>query len=305
MKKLSLLLLLGIGLISKAQTYIPFPTSNASWIESEFCDERHYEIVGDTVVNGLTYHLLYVNVKFYTQGPTGCFNPFSYTLSGGYAGAFRNDSLNKRVFYLPPNQSSDTLLYDFNLSVGDTLPTTYKAIYNNLNINLSVSRVDSIFSGGVFRKRFTFNHCAGIFGDTLRLIEGIGSNQLLLGAYIICEAFGPPFLHCMKKNGLTLYSDPSGTCQLITSLSKKNSITKEKEISVSPNPTNGKLSISSSIEMERIELYSVSGSRIREVRVDQSRPEESVIFLPQAAGIYFLRVLAKDGSTYSEKIVKQ
>ena len=79
----------------------------------------------------------------------------------------------------------------------------------------------------------------------------------------------------------------------------------ENLLSIFPNPTNGKLSISISIEMERIELYSVSGSRIREVRVDQNRPEESVIFLPQAAGIYFLRVLAKDGSTYSEKIVKQ
>ena len=76
-------------------------------------------------------------------------------------------------------------------------------------------------------------------------------------------------------------------------------------MSIFPNPTNGKLRISSSIEMERIVLYSVSGSRIREVRVDQSHPEESVIFLPQAAGIYFLRVLAKDGATYSEKIVKQ
>ncbi|MFT6200790.1 MAG: hypothetical protein ACJAQ2_002576, partial [Vicingaceae bacterium] len=76
-------------------------------------------------------------------------------------------------------------------------------------------------------------------------------------------------------------------------------------VSIFPNPTNGKLRINSSLEIKRIELYNLSGSQIRDIRVDKSIPEESVIFLPQAAGIYFLRVLAKDGSTYSEKIVKQ
>ena len=95
MKKLLIILCLtGFGLSSKSQTYILFPTSNASWIDAPFCEENHYHIVGDTLVNGLTYHMLYVNRKSYTQGPTGCFNQSNYSLFTGYAGAFRNDVSN-------------------------------------------------------------------------------------------------------------------------------------------------------------------------------------------------------------------
>lgn len=40
----------------------------------------------------------------------------------GYAGAFRNDSLNKKVYFVKPGMLNDTLFYDFDLQLGDTLP---------------------------------------------------------------------------------------------------------------------------------------------------------------------------------------
>ncbi len=45
----------------KSQTYIPFPNSNASWVDNEGCClETYYRVDVDTVVNGLLYHELWL-----------------------------------------------------------------------------------------------------------------------------------------------------------------------------------------------------------------------------------------------------
>ena len=79
----------------------------------------------------------------------------------------------------------------------------------------------------------------------------------------------------------------------------------KKTVSIFPNPTNGKLSISSSLEIETIELYNISGSLISEISYHKQHASESIIELPPASGIYFLRIITIDGSVHSEKIMKQ
>ena len=161
MKKLLLLSILGtIGTTYFAQSYTPFPTSNASWIEVIYCQEKHYSLVGDTLVNNQIYHQPYVNDKVYTQNATGCPIGSGSTIYGSYAGAYRNDSINKRVYFLPPNHQSDTLLYDFNYSVGDTLKSTYKPVDTANGITYTVIRIDSIFTAGKTRNRYTFYDCS-------------------------------------------------------------------------------------------------------------------------------------------------
>jgi hypothetical protein len=312
MKKLLLLSILGtIGATYFAQSYTPFPTSNASWIEVIYCQEKHYSLVGDTLVNNKTYHQLYVNDKIYTQNATGCPMGSGSTIYGSYAGAYRNDSINKRVYFLPPNLQSDTLLYDFNYSIGDTLKSTYKPIDTTSGIAYTLIRIDSIFTAGKTRNRYTFYDCSTPSSpsiDTLRFIEGIGSNQSLLGYSHACNSFGydMQYIDCFREGPTASFSTLSSqgcSTPLITDVESIQFT--ENLLSISPNPTNGKLRINSSLEIKRIELYNLSGSQIRDIRVDKSIPEESVIFLPQAAGIYFLRIVTQDGSTYSEKIVKQ
>ena len=76
-------------------------------------------INGDKIIGTHTYH------KIYTTGQHTNWCP-SY--SGYYYNAcncaLRQDSLQKKVFQYSSTYSKDTLLYDFNLNVGDTLPHT-------------------------------------------------------------------------------------------------------------------------------------------------------------------------------------
>ncbi len=106
------------------QAYIPFPKSNAVWREysgAPFgdCQEYNYPISGDTIVNGMTFHKLQKTGYVSSYGPSFC-NQIKYRYNF-YTGAFRNDSINKRVYFLPSGQTNDTILYDFNLKIDDTI----------------------------------------------------------------------------------------------------------------------------------------------------------------------------------------
>ena len=303
MKKVLLLFILGtMSLGYFAQTYEPFPTSNASWIDIVFCDEHHYELVGDTVVNGVVYRGVYLNIKAYTQGATGCSNTNSFSIYGYYAGAFRNDSVNKRIYFLPPNHNRDTLLYDFNLFVGDTLPISYKRIHNQSNVPLVVSRVDSIFLGGIFRRRLTFNNCSIFNTDSLRLIEGIGSNQGLLGDYNICDPWQTGILYCFTNNGQNVYTNTVGTCQLITGLNTNKISESELEVRISPNPTKGIINIESELNIETLEVHSLAGNLLFTLT---PLSIATAVELPNAPGVYFIKVHLKGGELVVRKVLKQ
>ncbi|MDA9782781.1 hypothetical protein N9B55_00060 [Vicingaceae bacterium] len=94
---------------------------------------------GDTVVDGLLYHKLwYYELDASQNAPLGMTFGLilGATVSKGYHGAFRNDSINKKVFYLRRSLNQEQLLYDFNLSLGDTLQSNSIKFLLILVINL-------------------------------------------------------------------------------------------------------------------------------------------------------------------------
>jgi len=56
-----------VTLYAQNYSYVPFPTKNAVWIDKEFegggfpneCITNHYQLNGDTLINGTNYHKLY------------------------------------------------------------------------------------------------------------------------------------------------------------------------------------------------------------------------------------------------------
>ena len=122
------------------------------------------------------------------------------------------------MYFLEAGKAIDTLLYDFNYSVGDTLKATYKGVPDAVSADgaqMLVVKIDSVLIGGIYRRRYSILpadvnlrfRCN--FYDTLRLIEGIGSNQSLLGDYDICNPLqGESILHCFKVNGQIIYNIP-------------------------------------------------------------------------------------------------
>ena len=216
-----------------------------------------------------------------------------------YAGGFREDVLNKRIYFIEPDSTADTLLYDFNLSVGDTLPDSYlsnKMYYKNI-----VASVDSVLVGSVYHKRFNINEGGSTY---VSLVEGVGSTYGFLG-YL-----APPFesqnvLDCFKMHD-TLAYQPSGglgCSSLAVTVARLNDL--EQAVYVYPNPGSGsfKLSMSFLNAGMSMEVRDVFGKMIMDAKLNSLSTEIDLAVQP--AGIYFLKVSDAKGNSVTKKIVKQ
>lgn len=178
----SFLFALMFSSMASAQTYVPMISSADSsdtWFDVSSCTDlnchntyRHrYTVDGDTLIGGLVYAKLHAKVK-YTTGPaptTSC--TVSESLWEHYYGAMRESG--KQVFFIPEwgTIADEYLAYDFNLGLGDTLPSPSGVI--GANFPNVITSIDSVLVFGSYRKRFN--------KDSDRyVIEGIGASTGLL-----------------------------------------------------------------------------------------------------------------------------
>lgn len=92
-------------------------------------------INGDTIIAGKTYHKLYR-----TGNEDAVLCGYYDTYQNSFSGLFRQDIANKKVYMYSFAFHTDTLLYDFNLSINDTVPET---VNNYYGANY-VSSIDSV-----------------------------------------------------------------------------------------------------------------------------------------------------------------
>jgi len=289
----TLLLTLTVG-HGQTNKYFLFPDSNTTWfswkswlspppssvgIQLEIWDW----LTGDTLIGSYTYKKI--------QEYTYCQNNGSTTF--GYAGAIRQDTSQKKVFYRLPSTTKDTLLYDFNLSVGDTIPQNS---YINGGSNI-ISSIDSILVGTTYRKRFNIT----MSFSTESLIEGIGSTMGLL--LPLSEGVEhSSFLYCFTQNGQNLFINPNGFC----SSNPLNVSEQDKKflLTVSPNPfceqttlqtdnlfKNATLTVYNSFGQEVKEIKNISGQAITLFRDD----------LP--SGLYCIRLTEGNKIFATDKLV--
>jgi hypothetical protein len=83
---------------------------------------------GDTLIAGTAYNKLYDQslsspTAFVSSGHVAFhFDPLS---PRQYIGAYRNDTLTKKTYLFLRDSTAETLWYDFDLEIGDTLPSMY------------------------------------------------------------------------------------------------------------------------------------------------------------------------------------
>lgn len=302
MKNLVFIFTLLISLSLRGQTsfYHNMPDSGAVWnfhftfycfgTGGGFAD-YYYSITikGDTIINSQSYHKLN---SPYAQS-------FSVGNCGGvligYNGAFREDTANRKVYYVPIANSTEQLLYDFNLQVGDTVKGYLQSFLSPYD---TVQSIDSILIGNSYRKRWNINTCYDI-----HLIEGIGSTYGLYQNSPGCYTdFANYYLTCFQQNSLTLYPDTLTNCQLITyskNLSLENSLTK-----IFPNPFHSSCEILVPYEFENSEwkifnsqgtlLYKETKSKNKSFRLNRDNLNN---------GIYFLQLVNSKGQSTIEKFV--
>jgi len=298
MKKLLLLISAFLTLSATAQRlgYQSFPDSNATWnmhylfycMSGGIADEQYsITITGDTLINSLVYHKLKTP---FIQGTItgGC----TSTISAGYKGAIRQDIAARKVYIIPPGASSEQLLYDFTMQVGDSVKG-YIETYNGKDV---VESVDTVFTGNRYLKRWYINHCYHIY-----FIEGIGSTYGLVEFSPGCVTdLWDISITCFQQNGQTVYPDTATKCNVITPV---NPIIRDSNpVRVFPNPSHGSYTVEfeEPMNINDIQLNGLAGNVILRQQIN-NQAQIKIKDLP--AGIYFLSITGKDGRRTTVKII--
>jgi hypothetical protein len=297
MKRLLTICLIFSALFVSGQTsiYKPFPDNNAVWNfhYSSFCfwdgngDEK-YSITfsGDTLINSQQYHKLTTPyVQSYSTGTCG-------RVAIGYKGAIRQDISAKKVYYIPPSASTEQLLYDFTMQVGDTVKGYTQTYALPFDI---VQSIDSVEIGSSYRKRWNINNCYNI-----QFIEGIGSTYGLLELSVGCITDQADYsLTCFQQNGLALYPNTTDQCELITSVNSLNKIS--NQIIIYPNPSNGSFTINfNKADNKEILITDLLGNTILKQLI---RNQTKINISQLKSGTYILTVIDNDSITISRKII--
>ncbi|NBW71859.1 MAG: T9SS C-terminal target domain-containing protein [Flavobacteriia bacterium] len=296
---ITLLLFTFISLTDFGQSYQPLPTSNAMWRENSTgfqcscCSDYQYTITGDTVINTITYHKLQKTGVNFLEDVIGNCTSNAYSVNQ-YKGCFRNDSTNKLVYYIPEFTSNETVLYDFNLSIGDTVPPS-PLNYNGNFINI-VTDIDTVFLGGVYRKRFKLDSC---FLEQLYYIEGIGSTYGLLSP-TMCpfEAFYN--LQCFTNNSLPVYPNSTTSCSSVTANLES---LETNQFSISPNPTSGALFITTNLLAYDISIFNSIGQLIQKKSIHSNSTFLDISNLP--AGALLIQFSDNNKVLYKQTIIRQ
>lgn len=290
------LLLISITFLScllvKGQTniYHTFPDSNTVWnFHFRFVpvggngSESDYSISfsGDTIISRQTYHKL--------------------KSASNYEGAIREDVGEKKVYFIHPTDSTEKLLYDFNMQVGDTVQGYIQTL--GLDANDVVISIDSVLIGSTYRKRWHINNCYNIY-----FIEGIGSTYGLIEQSPGCatDLFDYSLI-CFKQDGQTLYPDTSTTCNLITGIDETPNQIGVSTIGLYPNPAQDQLNISigQGKSIQSIRLYDLMG-REQTIEIEQrDRNNYSLHIRTIPKGIYIINIILENGKNMSKKVLKQ
>ncbi len=294
---------------SNAQSYYPFPNDSTYWnYEYQSTDPNcpgiilkyNYRIEKDTLINSKIYQVISKTCAYSANGP-GCFascypNNFNYAY-------LRNDTINKKLFCQIPSLgiNFDTLLYDFSISIGDTLKNCY-LLPSQSSVNI-VTGIDSIFFDGSYKYGYIISG-----GINAKYYQMIGLVNTDFFGPIANDINGYHYLNCYVQ-GDTLNSDysyiGSSSCPYIYT-GVINS-TPENCFTFANNITNTEnLRISNVCKQNNnwtIRLFNSNGELIKESVMQDQGIEISTKDLK--SGFYILEISNLDGKYYrlTKKII--
>jgi len=278
-------------MFSQEYEYVAFPSSNGIWsefygkelMESYFTSYDKIALNGeDTLISQLNYKKLYL------------FEGTTFDVSNAtYLGGIREEG--KKIFYLGNkihdgkpfsfDTSSEILLYDFNVNIGDRLNCDGELMANFYC--LIVESIDTISIGNTLRKRISFE------SSITKWIEGIGSVQGLLFAGEPIATKGQPTgdLICFKLNDEILFFNESYDECMPVGVTENVLL---NNALIYPNPTNDEINIEipENFISQRISLFDVYGRMVRSESISRKKYVVNLNNLP--TGIYVVRIQGKN-----------
>jgi len=274
--------------------YHPFPDSSFwrvdAWAMDNFtgCQEDYYYdyyFDGDTIIDGSLHKKLFRSPVLIIRqgGGTPCY-VWPWATFSGYMGAIRDDSVSNKSFFVFPDQNNDTLLFDYNLAVGDTIKG-----YLSANCTMKINSIDSAFVGTQSRKKWNFTTCnedAGYF------IQGIGSNNGLI-ELLNTQDFYLTHLICVKDSNMVLFDTGFNSaigCQLITAIDESSIVV--PMIDISPNPffMQTTFKLDQPLKNAVLTVYNTYGQEVKQI---DNLTGPSIFFRQDnlQSGLYFFCIL--------------
>lgn len=289
-------LIIAFNCICKGQNYNQF-TKNVGWCLEQYFGTGStlaaYENNGDSLFNNSNYKKL--------------------TRDGSITTLIREDSIQKKVWAILPDSTSETLLYDFNLIAGNQITLDYVGY---TPVSYQVDTVDSVNTPLGSRKRIILSTTDTNFTQELYWIEGIGSTYgpiYLLDPTFSIGQFGGNghcLICCYQNIGVQSYL---GTCGIpfggLSGTVCSSFITSIKEVNIKNSFVNTYFSslnlllIKSDMELiKHVRVLSIDG---RLVDFQKCNSEQLSIQTDRwNKGAYIIYITLNDNQVISNKIIK-
>lgn len=263
--------------------------NNPVWAVSRSCavpypcivtDSYNYYVVGDTILNSLVYKQIFQKGTVTSNWMSGlpntfCFDNYWYI---HITPEFFLRSAGKKIYIrYPSSDTTENLLYNFDLNIGDTI------IAPGAITNDTVISIDSILTLNGYMKLFELSSYPGSF----TLIEGVGHYNGLT------EPMGPVLecgysLNCWSLNNEAYFPDFGLSCNMNVSVENYNPI---PSATLFPNPinTSGVLVVSQPLTDATVFVFDSQGKMIRSDK-GLTGTEITINRENLAPGIYLLRI---------------
>jgi len=246
------------------------------WLE-----ERYF--YQDTVVqNGQVYQ------KLWASGRNNQYSSTWYYYSG-VALLVREDTIAKKVYAKIYYDTTEQVLYDYNLQLGDSF-----FIKNNQHtVKSYVTYIDSVQLNGIMHRRWRLDHVPSYFPwEYYEVVEGVGATNGPLKPYDD-NVWLFKHLDCFTNRDAGLYiKNPSWYSLCLTGLNEVHQ--SGYDINVFPNPASTKVNVSfkqTSQEVCTIQVYNLQQQKV--LQYEKGNNQESIVLdctqLPN--GIYVLKAV--------------
>jgi len=295
--------------------YDPMVTAGKYWIYLNYYLSADEDLLpvsghaisfqGDTIINSISYNKVY---KHILKGGHPCMYPpcwqFTYpyqTESKSLISFIREDTLTKKLYNLPISpfgfcDTTEHLIFDFSLSVGDTVNSCiYDYIHASSITETLGGIVDSIGVLEVFGKTrntiFTTGFDNGGHGGQdpavtrISIVEGVG----LEWNGLFFDPLSPLVDFC---------EDETGFCQLLVS---NYPVEMTKEINLFPNPATHQVQISTEEEeLKVVRIYTMVGILKAEFLNTNTIDLSNLV-----EGVYLVEITFANDERIVKKIIKE
>ncbi|MCS7029831.1 MAG: T9SS type A sorting domain-containing protein [Bacteroidia bacterium] len=307
----SWILLSFISNLTLAQ-YLPIATQNVKWTEriqsiatSEY---TNYSFTGDTIIGTKVYKKFVEHSQY------------------GYIGAIRNDTANRKVYCVFKGKTTEKLMYDFSVNVGDTTDYIYFCHSSYYVIGDSARGIvyakDSVWDGAKYRERWYMQYIIYTYGYPQLLwyypvwIEGMGCvNNFANIMIVVCPT---PYMTCYQENTI-VYLEPYYSTTTINSsgpytdcidyqnyliLGVSTISTFQKVPDVYPNPVSkmqGDVFLSNANEFVQIKIVDTQGKIVQDIR---PQSYTNLLSIQQwQTGVYYIQAIDKYQRIHTQKLI--